>query len=154
MSAVPAPDAATSTALPEGVERLVLYDGLCGMCDQYVQFLLDTDPEGRVHFAPLQGPTAASVVARHPEIPEGLDSILFVERLADGTERVTWRSTAFFRICAVVGGPWRWLGPLAWIPTPLSDVVYRFVASIRLWIWGRLEACRIPTEAEAARFLD
>ena len=133
--------------------RLVLFDGVCGLCDASVQQLLDWDREGALHFAPLQGPTAAGVKDRHGDLAPGLGSIIFVEQTADG-ERVSLRSTAVVRICRALPGPWRALSLLWWVPWPLRDLGYRLVAAVRYRIWGQREACRLPSEAEAARFLD
>lgn len=132
---------------------IVLYDGLCGFCDASVQWTLAHDSHAVFRFAPLQGPTAAAILARHPEVPAGLDSILLVETLADGGERVQWHSGAIFRICASLPGPWRALAWLGWLPRPLTDLGYRLFARFRYLVWGRRDACRVPTPGERARFL-
>jgi len=133
--------------------RLVLYDGVCGFCDKSVQWLLDHDREGCLRFAPLQGPTAQAVLARHPELPSGIDSILFVESDAEG-ETVTYRSRAVFRICRHLPGGWRALSWLRFVPPFLTDLVYRVIARVRYRIWGKLDACRVPLPEERARFLE
>ncbi len=130
------------------METLVLYDGSCGLCDRSVQWLLDHDPERRLRFAPLEGETAQRILAEHPEIPERLDSILFVEG-----DRVRWRSHAIWAICAHLPAPWRTLRLLLWVPAPLSDLGYRLVAALRYRIWGRLDTCRIPSPEQRALFL-
>ena len=132
--------------------HIVLYDGHCGLCDRSVQWLLDRDPAGALSFAPLEGPTAAAIRARHPEIPAAIDSVLFVER-AGGTERVLWRSRAVLTALRHVHSRWRFLTILRFVPAVLLDVGYRFVAAIRLKVWGRLDACRVPRPEERARFL-
>lgn len=136
---------APTPALPP---RLVLYDGHCGFCDASVQWLLDHDPEGRLHFAALQGETAAAVRAAGAW-PEGLDSIVYVE---DGVY-LSWRSTAAVRIARALPWPWRVLAGFWLVPWPLRDIGYRLVARVRYRIWGRRDACRLPAPEEAARFL-
>ena len=139
----------------DAASPLVLYDGVCGLCDRTVQWLLDHDPEGKLTFAALQGDTAAEIRARHPELPEGLDSIILVEHPNDvgGKERVVWHSHAIFRLLSYLPAPWRFFRWLSIIPRPLTDLGYRGVAAIRYRIWGTLEACRLPSPEEAARFL-
>ena len=132
--------------------RLVLYDGVCGLCDKSVQWLLDKDEAGALRFAPLQGETAQAILARHPEVPEGLDSVLFVER-EGGEERVRWRSRAIFHICRHLTGGWRALSWFRFLPAFLTDLGYRLIAKIRYRIWGKLDQCRAPTPDERARFL-
>lgn len=143
---------AQPAALPAGVRALVLYDGVCGLCDHTVQWLLDHDPEGRLHFAPLQGETAAQIRLRHPELPADLDSVILVERAAQ-TERLWWHSRAVFRLAGHIGGWYRPLAALVWLPSALGDLGYRIVAKLRYRLFGTLEACRLPKPEERARFL-
>jgi predicted DCC family thiol-disulfide oxidoreductase YuxK len=138
-----------SEALPP---RLVLYDGVCGLCDRSVQWLLTHDPGGALHFAPLQGETATALRARLPEIPSEVETIVFVER-AEGGERVYLRSRAAFRIARYLAGPFRMLAWLGVFPRVLTDLAYRLVARVRYRIWGQLEQCRVPLPGERARFL-
>ena len=127
---------------------LVLYDGTCGLCDRSVRWILDHDRDGVFTFAPLQGETAAALRATHPEIPEQLSTLVLVEPEGDG-ERVLFRSAAVLRILGVVGSPWRHLGIL---PRPLLDLGYRMVAAIRYRVFGKRDACRVPSPEERARF--
>lgn len=133
-------------------DRIVLFDGDCAVCDATVRFLLDHDRDRRLHFAPLQGPTAQAVRARHPEWPANLDSLVYVERI-DGTERLSWYTTGVLRMLAVLPVPWRWLAVLQGIPAPLRDPFYRAFAAIRLRVFGRVTSCRLPTAAEASQLL-
>jgi predicted DCC family thiol-disulfide oxidoreductase YuxK len=137
--------------------RLVLFDGVCGLCDRTVQFLLDHDPDGALSYAALQGETAAAIRARHPEL-EGVDSVVFVEREggeagAPALERVTVRSKAVMRMLRHVRGPYRHLAVLGALPAPLLDVGYDLVASARYRIFGKLETCRVPDAKVRGRFL-
>ena len=132
--------------------RLVLFDGVCGFCDDAVRWLLAHDPVGRLHFAPLQGETAARLRRLHPEIPGDLDTLVYVES-EGGRSRVYLRSQAIWRTCAQLSGPWRWLAWLRLLPRPLSDAGYRFFARNRYRWFGQLDACRIPDAEERRRFL-
>jgi predicted DCC family thiol-disulfide oxidoreductase YuxK len=140
---------------PEALElppRLVLFDGVCGFCDDAVQWLLAHDPAGRLHFAPLQGETAAGLRRLHPEIPEDLDTMVLIAS-EGGRSRVYLRSQAIFRTCAELAGAWRLLAGLRFLPRALADVGYRFFARNRYRWFGRLDACRIPDAAVRRRFL-
>src|SRR5262249_4016167 len=77
--------------------HLVLYDGECGVCSRIVRWCLDADRRGVLHFAPLQGATAAALRQRFPTIPADLDSIIYVDR-SSGVEGGSWRSEAFLPI--------------------------------------------------------
>lgn len=132
-------------------ERLVLFDGDCAVCNRAVQFLLDHDRDGRLHYAPLQGTTAAAIVDRHPHLAT-LDSLVFVEHA--GTERETphIHAGAVFATAAHLPPPWSWIRWLRWIPRPLTDAFYRAFAASRYSVFGAADACRVPQPDQVARF--
>lgn len=135
-------------APPREPRHVVLYDGVCGLCNHAVQFLLRVDRRRALLFAPLQGETAAAARARHPEIPADLDTVVYLE-----DERVHLRSRAFVRLARLLPYPWRALSWLWIVPRPLADVVYRLVARVRYRLFGKYDTCRIPAPDERARFL-
>ncbi|NQV28630.1 MAG: DUF393 domain-containing protein [Rhodopirellula sp.] len=127
---------------------ILFFDGVCGLCNRFVDFVLKYDRHGRVYLAPLQGSTAAAVLPQN--LAQGLDTVVFLE----GGQ---WqcRSSAIVRIFWQLGGAWSILGTLLWlIPEPLRDLGYKVVASNRYRLFGKKETCRLPTPAERARFLD
>jgi predicted DCC family thiol-disulfide oxidoreductase YuxK len=130
---------------------VVLFDGVCNLCNASVNAVIDRDPDGRFHFASLQSPAARSLLAglgAQPP-PRDPDSVLLVQ---DG--HVYRESTAALRIARQLRGPSRLLGAFLVVPRPLRDVIYRFVARHRYGWFGKAEACRVPTPDLAARFLD
>jgi len=129
--------------------RLLLYDGVCGLCAKGVQFFVRHDRDGLLRYAPLQGETAARLKEIHPEIPRGIDSLVLVE---DG--KVYLRSRAILRTLAHLPAPWRWFSRLAIVPPFLADPLYNLMAAVRYRIWGKHDSCRIPSPEEASRFLD
>jgi predicted DCC family thiol-disulfide oxidoreductase YuxK len=137
-------------ALPQ---HLVLFDGICAVCNHGMRWLLDHDRDGALHYAPLQGPTAAAVLARHPELPSGLDSIVFVEQTPDG-ERVSVHSGALLGIARLLPSPWRLFTGLRWVPRFVRDPLYRLFAAVRYRVFGTVDLCRIPRPDEMERFLD
>jgi len=132
-------------------KHLVLYDGTCGFCQHTVQWIVAADPEGRFHFAPLQGSTAAALRTRHPDLPTDLDSVLYVDR-SNGKERVFVRSEAVFRLAERLARRPAWLGWAARLPRWLTDRAYRVIARNRHRI-SRTLACPIFPDAVRARFL-
>lgn len=138
---------------PSGIPpRLVLFDGVCGFCDRAVVWLLARDRERRLHFAPLQGETAAALRARHPEIPDDIDTLVYVEADASG-ERVSLRSEAVFRVLAELPRPWRALAGLRWLPRSFTDWAYRVFARNRYRLFGRRDACVVPEAEDRARLI-
>ncbi len=134
----------TPPSLPD---RLVLYDGECGMCDGLVQWTLAHDPTGRFRFAALQGATADALRVRFPEMPRGIDTVVYLEG-----GKLFFRSAAAFAIAAHLPAPWSWFRAFGLLPRVLTDLGYRLVARVRFRVWGKLDACRVPTLAERARF--
>ena len=90
----------TATAQPQvgpAFERLVLFDGVCNFCDDRMRWLLEHDRRRRLSFAALQGETAAELRRRHPEIPDDIDTLVYVDA-SGGEERVYLRWEAAMRV--------------------------------------------------------
>jgi predicted DCC family thiol-disulfide oxidoreductase YuxK len=130
----------------EAEKKVILFDGVCGLCNKSVDFLIHRDTGKRFLFSPLQGKFAREQV---PEDTENLDTIVYWE---NGT--VFRRSSAVLRILTQLGGTWVLLLPFLLIPPFLRDLVYRFVACIRYRVASKQETCRIPTPEEKDRFLE
>jgi predicted DCC family thiol-disulfide oxidoreductase YuxK len=123
--------------------RIVLYDGVCGLCDRLVQFLVAKDRDRLLRYAPLQGETAARLRALHPSIPADLDTMVFVD---EGV--VYLRSRAAARIARYLPWPWRAGAVVRFVPRFLADFGYNLVARSRYRIFGKVEACGLPTKEE------
>jgi predicted DCC family thiol-disulfide oxidoreductase YuxK len=136
-------------------ESVLLYDGVCGLCDGVVQFTLAHDANGTLKFAPLQGAYAQELLGRHPELA-GVDSLIVVERDSDSaTERVRVRSDAALYLAQYLGGAWSLIGAiLRVVPRFVRDGGYNFVARVRYRVFGKRDACRVPTAVQKARFFD
>lgn len=128
---------------------LLLYDGVCALCNAAVTFVLKRDSGRTVRFAPLQGETATRLLAERLELA-GIDSMIWVD--ADG--RVFTRSAAALAIARHAGGGWATLAAfLTIIPTTLRDALYDLVARTRYRVFGRYDACPVPPPDNGARFL-
>ena len=134
---------------------IVLYDGVCGLCNRSVQFLLKHDKRARFRFASLQSDFAMKVLGRHGLDPKDLDTVHVVENYDQPGERVLQRSDAILRAGRELGGVWGASSSVAKIvPRPLRDLVYRFVASNRYRVFGKYETCMLPDPNQRSRFLD
>lgn len=141
-----------SDATPAATSRVVLYDGVCGLCNGFVRFALRRDRRARLKFAPLDSAFGREVLARHP-ILAGHDSIVYVERIG-GNEIVASRSDAAVRIARHLGVWWSAVGRVySALPRALRDAMYDAVARRRYAWFGRFDACPIPTAEERARFI-
>lgn len=128
---------------------LLLYDGTCGFCHASVRWLVGRDRDRRFTFAPIQGETAARLRAERADIPESMNAIVLV----DGDGRAYVRSRAFVRAARYLPRPWRWLYGLRFVPAFVLDLGYRVVARLRYRLWGRVDACQLPSPEERSRFL-
>jgi predicted DCC family thiol-disulfide oxidoreductase YuxK len=133
---------------------VLLYDGLCGFCDRTVQFILARDPGGIMRFAPLQGEFAGDVLRRHPAL-QGVDSLVW----ADASEQPKAahplvRTDAILAIADYLGWPWRAAGIFRIVPRFLRDWAYDLFARHRYQLFGRYDACPLPSLNTRARFID
>jgi predicted DCC family thiol-disulfide oxidoreductase YuxK len=126
---------------------VILFDGVCNLCNSAVNFVIDRDPDGIFYFAALQSDYAREILEKY-QIGLGLNTIVLLE---DG--RVFDRSTAALRIARRLGGPWPLLYGCMVIPTFIRDGVYRWIAKNRYRWFGQTQACRVPTPDLQARFL-
>ena len=134
---------------------IVLYDGVCGLCNRSVQFLLKHDKRERFRFASLQSDFAQRVLGRHGLDPKDLDTVHVVVNYNQPDERVLQRSDAILRAGRELGGFWGASAAVARIvPRPLRDLVYRFVATNRYRVFGKYDTCMLPDPSQRSRFLD
>ena len=128
---------------------ILLFDGVCNLCDHSVQFVLDHDAEGVFRFASLQSEVGRGLVERCGMPPGALDSVVLVE-----AGRCYVRSEAAWRTASRLDAPWRWGSALRYLPRGLRDRAYDWVARNRYRWFGTRDACRLPTPDVRARFLD
>jgi predicted DCC family thiol-disulfide oxidoreductase YuxK len=131
---------------------VLLYDGVCGLCNRSVQFVLEHDRRGSLRFAPLQSEYGKAAISRHPEL-KNIDSVVLLEIESDGAERVHTRSAAALRIASYLGGIWK-LSSIAYIiPAPLRDLLYDLVARYRYRLFGKYDQCMLPPPQVRSRFI-
>ena len=138
-----------------GSNPIILYDGVCGLCNRLVKFLLSHDKEGRLRFASLQSEFAEKVLGRHGFNAKDLDTVHVVENYDQPSERVLQRSDAILRAGRELGGFWGVSSSVAKVvPRAVRDVVYRFVATNRYRVFGKYDTCMLPDANQRSRFLD
>ena len=131
---------------------VLFYDGVCGLCDHIVRFVLQHDRAGLFRFAPLQSDYAAAVLARHGRDASELDSVCLLVDPDGPNERLLARSDAACAVFAGLGGAWRLLALGRFLPRPLRDAAYDAVASRRYRWFGRFDQCPIPSPLLRERF--
>ncbi|MDE2726808.1 MAG: DCC1-like thiol-disulfide oxidoreductase family protein [Gemmatimonadota bacterium] len=157
-------DSAHSEA--ERRQPILFFDGVCGLCNRFVDFMLRSDSQHRFRYAPLQGETARRLLGvdgeagdRQPEGGKAGDhqagreaveprSFIFLDK-----DRHFDQSNAVLHAMVRLGGAWRLIAVLYVFPRTVRDFIYRIVARNRYRWFGRREACRLPTPEERDRFL-
>ena len=133
---------------------IVVYDGVCGLCNRWVQFLLKHDKRDRLRYAALQSEFAASILRRHGLDPDDLDTVCVVLNYGGDAERVLTRSDAVLHLGRELGGVWK-IGSWARVlPRWIRDPFYRLVAKNRYRVFGKFDTCMLPEPGHRGKFLD
>ena len=139
---------------------IILYDGVCGLCNRLNQFVLRRDREGIFRFAWVQSPLAARILAQHGANPQDLDTVYVVlnhdlTKEAQPDELLLPRSDAVIFVLKRLGGIWKVLGLFVQLlPRRLRDWGYRIVAGNRYRVFGRFETCMLPSARDRSKFID
>jgi predicted DCC family thiol-disulfide oxidoreductase YuxK len=133
---------------------IVLYDGVCGLCNHLVQFLLKRDNHDRFRFASLQSEFARDLLTRHGADPHDLDTVYVAVDNGQPNERLLARSDAVLYMLRELGGFWKLAGIGHVLPKAFRDAVYQVVARNRYRIFGKHESCILPEPQHRAKFLD
>jgi predicted DCC family thiol-disulfide oxidoreductase YuxK len=130
--------------IPSG-KQVIFFDGVCNLCNGFVDFLVRRDQEGHFLYAPLQGETAKKLLGSDRE----LRSVVLWSQ-----GEIREKSDAALAVLQQLGFPWP-LARVFWcVPGFLRDIVYDLVASNRYSLFGKRNSCRLPSPAEKALFLD
>jgi predicted DCC family thiol-disulfide oxidoreductase YuxK len=141
----------TQASLPPGLsagERVVLFDGVCKLCNGWAKFLIRHDRQHRFRLASVQSPQGQALLAWYGLPTDRFDTMALID---DPGLHV--RSTALLRILARLPQPWRAFSWLRLIPRPLRDWCYDRVALNRYRLFGRHDVCMLPSADHAERFL-
>ena len=134
---------------------ILLYDGVCGLCNRAVQFALRHDRRDRLRFAALESGLAKEVLAKHGLDGIPLQSMVLVVDAGTAEERALVRSEAALRLLSELGGVWRWMAGLGrLVPLGLRDRCYQALADVRYQVFGRYESCPVPRPEDSSKFLD
>jgi predicted DCC family thiol-disulfide oxidoreductase YuxK len=127
----------------------LLFDGVCNLCNGFVQFVIRRDPQALVHFASLQSETGQALLEKYGLPTDEINTVVLIK-----DDQVYTRSAVPLTLMPALGWQWQWMR-LGWIlPRPIRDGLYDWVAANRYRWFGQREACMIPTPDLKARFLD
>lgn len=129
---------------------IIVFDGVCVLCNGWVGFLLKHDRRGRYRFASMQSESGQKLLAGNGLDPADPTSFLLIDGAGAWTD-----TAAIRRVLAGLGGGWRWAAAAAGlVPAFLRDRAYRLIARNRYRWFGRHAQCLVPAPGERSRFLD
>ena len=128
---------------------VLLYDGVCALCNGVVRFVLKRDKAGVFRFAALESRVGKELLGNGATTLDGV--ALVIDALTE-EQRVYWRSDATAEALRLLGWTW-WAQALAAVPRPLRETGYTLVARVRYKVFGRYDICPLPTAEERGRFV-
>lgn len=133
---------------------IILYDGVCGLCNRLNQFLLKRDHQDRLRFASLQSSFARELLERHGLSAEDLNTVYVVLDQGTPAERLLSRSDAILYAVRQLGGVWQIAALGHFLPRFIRDRLYEFVAANRYRVFGKSDACMLPAPQHLNKFID
>ncbi len=132
---------------------IILYDGVCGLCNRLNQFTLRRDKRGVFRFAALQSEFARALLKPHGANSKDLDTFYVALGKDTPQERLLARSRAALYVLGTIGGPWKLLTIFSLLPTFILDFLYRVIARNRYAMFGRHDHCLPPDPNWKDRFI-
>ena len=129
-------------------KKIILFDGVCNLCNSSITFVIKHDPKDLFRYAPLQSDLGQSLLKKHQINPQEVDSIILVDQ-----EKAYTKSSAALRIARHLSGGYALLSAFLIIPPFIRNVVYDYIAKNRYKWYGKKESCMIPTPELKAKFL-
>ena len=141
------------------MESIIFFDGVCNLCNGFVQFVISNDKQAKFKFASLQSDAAQKILRPFNFPLDELNTIVLFENarpnvVSDGRGKIYLRSRAVLRIAKQLDGIWKIAVVLYIFPSFISDGVYNLVSKYRYKIFGKKDSCLIPTPELKSRFVD
>lgn len=132
----------------ETSKNILLFDGVCNLCNGLVLFIIKRDPAGKFKFASLQSETGQQWLTRIGLVKNEFESFIFIQ-----DDKYYLKSTAALKMLRQLGGVWKLLYVFILVPRPIRDFFYDLIARSRYRIFGKRDVCMIPTPELRERFL-
>jgi len=130
-------------------KKIILFDGVCNLCNSSINYVIDHDKQDIFRFTSLQSDLGKTIQAHLGIKNTSLDTII----LYTPNEGYYIKSTAALKIMATFPGAWKLMQVFTIIPAPIRDMVYTYIAKNRYKWYGKQESCRVPTLELKSRFL-
>jgi len=131
------------------VKNYIIFDGICNLCNESVQFLIMLDKKDMFRFIPLQSEKAKQIISCFEENNKISDTIILIQ-----DNKLFVKSDAVLYIAKLLGYPWKFFYFLKFVPKFIRDWIYELIAKNRYQWFGKKSACMIPTNDIKSKFLD
>jgi predicted DCC family thiol-disulfide oxidoreductase YuxK len=128
--------------------KIILFDGVCNLCNYWVDFVIKRDKKDSFRFAALQSEPGQNILNNFNLNPDIVDSFILVE-----DKNFCIKSTASLKVIKELNSLLKIFYPAIILPKPIRDFIYDLVAKHRYKLFGKKETCRIPSQSELAKFL-
>ncbi|MDW7695967.1 thiol-disulfide oxidoreductase DCC family protein [Flammeovirgaceae bacterium SG7u.111] len=129
-------------------QRVILFDGVCNLCNSSVNFIIDRDEDGYFTFASLQSEGGQQLLKDHDLDTFDFDSFVYYDK-----GKIYKKSTAAIKVASKLGGLWSLMSIFIIIPASLRNAIYSLIAKNRYKWFGKKNECRMPTPELQSRFL-
>lgn len=129
--------------------HILLFDGICNLCNRSVQFIIRNDPDALFKFATLQSAKGQALLQKYHLVNNSSETVVYLTE-----EKVYVKSTAALQVLKTLGWPWKILYVCIIIPKPVRDFVYDLVARWRYRFFGKRNTCMVPTMEIQNRFIE
>ena len=130
-------------------KSIILFDGVCNVCNGFVNFLIPRDSKNKFQFGSLQSLKVKELLKQYHYDANDISTVILIEN-----NKLYPQSTAVLKIFRQMNGAWPWLYAFIIVPKPIRDFVYQLIARNRYKLFGKKDACMIPTPELKAKFID
>jgi predicted DCC family thiol-disulfide oxidoreductase YuxK len=134
--------------------HIVLYDGICGLCNSFIKFVVRHDQNQKFLFASLQSDFAYRALSKHNRNPKDLNTIFVIVDYGLKTERLLVRSKGAIYVLSELGNAWRLCALFNLLPDSLLDAAYNLIAKYRYRWFGKYDSCQMPDSETSTRFIE
>lgn len=128
--------------------NILLFDGVCNLCNSIVQFTIKRDPKEKFKFASLQSESGQALLKKFGLPTDDFDSFVFING-----DKYFLKSSAGLHVLKELGGVWKLFFAFIIFPRPLRDFVYNIIARTRYKLFGKRDTCMVPSPHLKQRFL-
>jgi predicted DCC family thiol-disulfide oxidoreductase YuxK len=129
--------------------QIILFDGVCNLCNGFVQFLIERDPKAKFKFASLQSVSGQTLLHKFGLPKDDFHSFVYIKGY-----NYFIKSSAGLNVLKDVGGLWQLFYIFILVPKFMRDFIYSFIAKKRYNLFGKRDTCMVPTEDIKHRFLE